>query len=94
MPAKYVCPAQIRKNIHPFLMCEYLKKDGVDYNLRENALNAMCLNQHYCACTKRNENTAEYKECFAKMNAPKEEPQEQKSETVTKVKRAKKGKDK
>lgn len=89
MPAKYICPAQIRKNIHPFLMCEHLKKDGVDYNLRENALQIMCINQHYCPCTKQNENTAEYKACYANMTAAKSEPQEEKKETVKKVKRNK-----
>lgn len=74
MNAKYICPAQIRKNIHPFLMCELLKKDNVDYNLRENALTIACPNQHYCPCTKRPENTAEYKVCYDNLKAPKEIP--------------------
>lgn len=64
MPAKYVCPSAIRKNIFDFLMCEHLKEDGVDYNLKENARKASCIHQHYCPCTKRSENTAQYRECY------------------------------
>jgi len=45
-------------------MCEYLKEDGVDYNLKENARKVSCIHQHYCPCTKRSENTAQYKECY------------------------------
>ena len=72
MPAKYVCPAALRRNIHPFLMCSLELKVGVDYNLRENARGAICVYQHYCPCTKREENTADYKECYAKKATPEE----------------------
>lgn len=64
MPAKYVCPAAERKNIYPFLICKLMKEEGVDYNLRENAQKISCVNQHYCPCTKRNENTSKSKDCY------------------------------
>ena len=67
MSAKYICPAQIRKNTHPFLMCELLKQENTDYNLRDNASKIACVCQHYCPNTKRAENTAEYRECYEKM---------------------------
>lgn len=70
MPAKYVCPAALRKNIHPFLMCTLEMKEGVDYNKRENAIQSICAYQHYCPCTKRTENTADYKECYDRKIAP------------------------
>lgn len=70
MSAKFICPAQIRKNVHPFLMCELAKEDGVDYNLRENAYKIACPYQHYCPHTKRPENTAEYEKCYKAKTAP------------------------
>lgn len=80
MSAKYICPAQIRTNIHPLLMCSLMKKEGEDYNLRENATKIYCVCQHYCPCTKRPENTAQYKECYAKMTAQKAEAEAKQSE--------------
>lgn len=73
MSAKFTCPAQIRKNTHPFLMCELAKEEGVDYNLRENAQKIFCACQHYCPHTKRPENTEGYKDCYKAKTAPKEE---------------------
>lgn len=75
MSARFVCPAQIRKNIHPFLMCELAKKEGVDYNLRENAQTIFCACQHYCPQTKRAENTEGCKACYAAKIAAKEVPE-------------------
>lgn len=69
MSARYICPAQIRKNTHPFLMCELAKKEGVDYNLRENAYTIVCACQHYCTHTKRVENTDAFKACYAAKKA-------------------------
>ena len=74
MGARFICPAQIRKNTHPFLMCELAKKEGVDYNLRENALTIVCAYQHYCPHTKRIENTEGFKACYAAKTALKNAP--------------------
>ncbi len=91
MAAKHICPAQIRKNIFDFLMCEFQKKDGVDYNLKDNARGIMCVNQHYCPCTKRNENTADYKACYENLkNQRSAEPEEKPAETKTKGKTTRK----
>lgn len=85
MSAKHICPAQIRKNTHPFLMCNMLKKDGEDYNIRENAAKIACVCQHYCPCTQRPENTAQYKECYAGMKAKKAEAEAKALEEETPV---------
>ena len=81
MGARYICPAQIRKNTHPFLMCELAKKEGVDYNPRENAYTIVCACQHYCPHTKRVENTDAFKACYAAKMAAKETPVEKAAET-------------
>ncbi len=59
----YHCPHSERKSCAGFLLCRKLYKDGVNYNIRENAMNVICAHQKQCMMTGRMENTDEAKKC-------------------------------
>lgn len=57
------CPYAERKPCAGFLLCRNLYKDGVNYNIRENAMNVICAHQKQCMATGRMENSEEAKNC-------------------------------
>lgn len=59
----YRCPHAERKKCAGFLLCRLLYKEGVNYGIRENAMNAICAHQKQCAVTGIMENTDEAKRC-------------------------------
>lgn len=59
----YHCPFAERKSCAGFLLCRNLYKDGVNYNIRENAMTVICAHQKQCMMTGRMENTDEAKNC-------------------------------
>lgn len=78
----YKCPFAERKPCAGFLLCRDLYQEGVDYNIRANAMNVICVFQKQCMKTGRMENTNEAQECYrmrtqAKQAKPAEtEPEE------------------
>lgn len=66
----YHCPFAERKSCAGFLLCRGLYKDGVNYNIRENAMTVICAHQKQCMVTGRMENSEEAKTCALKAPAP------------------------
>ena len=71
MGCGYRCPNQHRARTMGFLLCKAYMKDGEDYNVKENAMKAICAYQYYCPRTKRQENTKCAKECYSRQTAKK-----------------------
>lgn len=61
----YKCPFAERKSCAGFLLCRDMYQDGVNYNIRENAMNAICAFQKQCMKTGRMENTDSARDCYA-----------------------------
>lgn len=59
----YRCPHAERKKCAGFLLCRLMYKNGINYNIRENAMNAICAHQKQCMNTGLMENTDEAKKC-------------------------------
>lgn len=59
----YRCPHAERKKCAGFLLCRLLYKDGVNYGIRQNAMNAICAHQKQCMVSGLMENTDEAKHC-------------------------------
>lgn len=75
----YRCPFADRKPCAGFLLCRDLYQDGVNYNVRENAMTVICAFQKQCMKTGRMENTDSARECYrmrcqVKQAAPAEPP--------------------
>lgn len=70
----YHCPFSERKSCAGFLLCRKLYKDGVNYNIRANAMSVICAHQKQCMATGRMENTDEARAC--RISAPEETPAE------------------
>lgn len=75
----YKCPFAERKPCAGFLLCRDLYQEGVNYNVRANAMNVICAFQKQCMKTGRMENTDSARECYrtrcqAKEAAPAEPP--------------------
>lgn len=81
----YHCPFAERKSCAGFLLCRWLYKDGVNYNIRENAMTVICAHQKQCMVTGRMENSEEAKTCALKAPAP-EPPNEEPAPKKTKKK--------
>ena len=64
MPCGWKCPQSLRKRPYEFLMCKAFMKDGADYNLKENAIQAICAHQYLCHRSNKYENTKEAKACY------------------------------
>lgn len=62
----YHCPFAERKPCAGFLLCRNLYQDGVNYNIRENAMTVICAHQKQCMMTGRMENSDEAKTCALK----------------------------
>lgn len=60
----YHCPFSERKPCAGFLLCRDIFKEGVNYNIRDNAMNVICAFQKQCMKTGRMENTDSAKECY------------------------------
>lgn len=60
----YRCPHAERKKCAGFLLCRLMYKDGINYNIRENAMNAICAHQKQCMNTGLMENTDEARDCY------------------------------
>lgn len=60
----FVCPFTDKRNQYRFLMCKYQMKDGVDYNVRDNAFKVMCAHQKYCQCVQGIVNSEGAKACY------------------------------
>ena len=65
----YRCPFAERKPCAGFLLCRDLYKDGVNYNVRENAMKVICAFQQQCMKTGMMENTDAAKGCYAMRTA-------------------------
>ena len=61
----YHCPYAERKPCAGFLLCRALYRDGVNYNVRANAMSVICAFQKQCTRTGRMENTDSAKDCYA-----------------------------
>ena len=66
----YHCPHAERKKCAGFLLCRLLYQEGVNYNVRQNAMNAICAHQKHCMRTGNMENTDEAKKCLLAHPAP------------------------
>lgn len=66
----YHCPFAERRPCAGFLLCRNLYKDGVNYNVRNNAMNVICAHQKQCMATGRMENTDEARNCAVKTPVP------------------------
>lgn len=78
----YHCPYAERKPCAGFLLCRDLYQEGVNYNVRANAMNVICAFQKQCMKTGRMENTDSARECYrtrcqVKEAAPAEPPADQ-----------------
>ena len=78
----YKCPFSERKPCAGFLLCRDLYQEGVNYNVRANAMNVICAFQKQCMKTGRMENTDSARECYqmrcqAKEAVPAEPPADQ-----------------
>lgn len=59
------CPYGVRlKCVNNGLVCKNAMKDGVDYNLQENALTVFCACQRYCPAERRAINSDGAKKCY------------------------------
>ena len=65
----YRCPYAERKPCAGFLLCRDLYKEGVNYNIRENAMTVICAFQKQCMRTGMMENTDTAKGCFEMRSA-------------------------
>ena len=63
----YHCPFADRKACAGFLLCRNLYKEGVNYNVRENAMGVICAYQHQCHVTGKMENSDGAKECYERQ---------------------------
>lgn len=61
----YHCPFAERKPCAGFLLCRDMYKEGVNYNVRANAMNVICTFQKQCMKTGRMENTDSARDCYA-----------------------------
>ena len=61
----YHCPFAERKPCAGFLLCRDMYQDGVNYNIRENAMGVICAFQKQCMRTGRMENTDSARDCYA-----------------------------
>ena len=85
------CPYAERKPCAGFLLCRKLYQDGVNYGIRQNAMNVICAHQKQCMMTGRMENTEEAKRCaIIAPPAPVEAVPEAKEETSAPKKTKKK----
>ena len=66
----YHCPFAERKSCAGFLLCRKLYKEGVNYNIRQNAMTVICAHQKQCMKTGRMENSEEAKTCRIKEPVP------------------------
>ena len=69
----YHCPFAERKACAGFLLCRDMYEEGVNYNVRANAMNVICAFQKQCMVTGRMENTDTAKECY-KMRLEAKQP--------------------
>ena len=60
----YKCPFAERRKCAGFLLCRAMEKDGVNYNDRKNALDAICLFQKQCMKTGMMENSDGAERCY------------------------------
>ena len=61
----YHCPFAERKPCAGFLLCRDMYEEGVNYNVRANAMNVICAFQKQCMKTGRMENTDSARDCYA-----------------------------
>ena len=66
------CPYAERRKCAGFLLCGALMREGTDYNVRANALGAICRCQEQCVRTGLMENVDEARACYAKKRAEEE----------------------
>ena len=69
----YHCPFAERKACAGFLLCRDMYKEGVNYNVRANAMTVICAFQKQCMVTGRMENTDTAKDCY-KMRLEAKQP--------------------
>lgn len=60
----YKCPFAERKPCAGFLLCRDMYEEGVNYNIRANAMNVICAFQKQCMRTGRMENTDSARDCY------------------------------
>lgn len=60
----YHCPFAERKPCAGFLLCRDMYEEGVNYNVRANAMNVICAFQKQCTRTGRMENTDSARDCY------------------------------
>lgn len=61
----YNCPYAIRlKSIGNVLLCKKIMKQGVDYNLQNNASTVFCCCQRFCRDLRKNVNSDGAKKCY------------------------------
>jgi len=60
----YHCPFAERKPCAGFLLCRDMYQEGVNYNIRTNAMNVICAFQKQCMRTGRMENTDSARDCY------------------------------
>lgn len=60
----YHCPFAERKPCAGFLLCRDMYEEGVNYNVRANAMNVICAFQKQCMRTGRMENTDSARDCY------------------------------
>lgn len=58
------CPYATRLKVIQSLACKKAMQDGVDYNLKENALTVFCACQRYCPTERRVINSDGAQKCF------------------------------
>ena len=60
----YHCPFAERRAVAGFLLCRDCYKEGVNYNVRQNAMNVICAFQKQCMRTGKMENTDTARSCY------------------------------
>ena len=60
----YHCPFAERKPCAGFLLCRDMYEEGVNYNIRANAMGVICAFQKQCMKTGRMENTDSARDCY------------------------------
>lgn len=61
----FTCPYAVRmKILNNGLACKKAMKEGVDYNIQENAYTVFCCCQRYCPTERRTINSDGAKKCY------------------------------
>lgn len=60
----YKCPYADKRPYFRFIQCKYLQKEGINYDLLENATQAYCAHQRFCKCENGVINSEGAEKCY------------------------------